>query len=141
MMFRGRPRRNKSRIVDYRHLNEVLSKDPRRGKILITRRPPFEVKAPNVRKVWVAKVQHPEAVPPTKLHVIEQIIWNQLNKTASDVILDAFEYLMIENGVEPTLRFVGKIRDMTLMRDSEFYVTVSNGLDERVLNILRRIVE
>ncbi len=97
---------------------------------------------PNVRKVWVTKVPHPEAVPPTKLHVIEQIIWNQLNKTASDVILDAFEYLMIENGgVEPTLRFVGKMRDMTLMRDSEFYVTVSNGLDERVLNILRRIVE
>lgn len=91
--------------------------------------------------MWVTKVPHPEAVPPTKLHVIEQIIWNQLNKTASDVILDAFEYLMIENGVEPTLRFVGKMRDMTLMRDSEFYVTVSNGLDERVLNILRRIVE
>ncbi|WP_258083972.1 DUF835 domain-containing protein [Thermococcus thermotolerans] len=141
MMFRGRPRRRGSRVIDYRRLDDVLAKNPQRGKILITRRPPFEVKAPNVYQVWITKVSHPKAVHPSRLHVIEQIVWDRLGNKKSDVVLDAVEYLMIENGVEPTLRFVSKIRDMAVMRNSDFYVTVSDGIDTKVLNILRRIVE
>ena len=141
MMFRGRPRRRGSRVIDYRRLNDVLARNPHRGKILITRKPPFEVKAPNIHHVWVTKVSHPAAVPPSRLHVIEQIVWDRLENNKSDVVLDAVEYLMIENGVEPTLRFVSKIRDMAIMRNSDFYVTVSDGIDSKVLNVLRRIVE
>ncbi|KUH33220.1 hypothetical protein APY94_06810 [Thermococcus celericrescens] len=141
MRFRGRPLKKDSRILDYRRLDEILKKNPNKGKILITRRPPFEVSRPNVYLMWITKVSHPNAVSPSKLHAIEQMVWEQLQDEDVDVILDAIEYLMIENGVEPTLRFVSKLRDMTLLTNSEFYVTVSDGLDSRVLNILRRIVE
>jgi len=141
MMFRGRPLRKESRILDYRRLNDILVRNPHREKILITRRSPFEVNAPNVYQIWITKVAHPNAVHPSKLHVIEQIVWDKLQDNKSDVVLDAIEYLMIENGVEPTLRFVGKIRDMAVMKNSDFYVTVSDGLDDRLLNVLRRIVE
>nr|WP_232461996.1 DUF835 domain-containing protein [Thermococcus siculi] len=108
---------------------------------MITRRAPSELNGHNVNHIWVTKVPHPNAVPPTRLHVIEQMVWEQIQRENTDVILDAIEYLMIENGVEPTLRFVGKLRDMTVMSDLDFYVTVSDGLDRRIINILRRIVE
>ncbi|NJE60206.1 DUF835 domain-containing protein [Thermococcus sp. 21S7] len=127
--------------MDYRRLDDILAKNPGREKILITRRPPFEVSAPNVYPVWITKVSHPNAVHPSRLHIIEQIVWDKLQNEKSDVVLDAVEYLMIENGVEPTLRFVSKIRDMAVMKNSDFYVTVSDGLDDRILNVLRRIVE
>jgi hypothetical protein len=141
MMFRGRSLKRESRILDYRRLNDILVRNPKRGKILITRRAPFEVSAPNVYQIWITKVSHPNAVHPSRLHVIEQIVWDRLQNEKSDVVLDAVEYLMIENGVEPTLRFVSKIRDMAVMKNSNFYVTVSDGLDNRLLNVLRRIVE
>jgi len=140
MVFRVKPLRGR-RIVSYHRLNEILSKNSEREKILITRRAPFELKGKNVYQIWLTKVPHPNAVSPSQLHVIEQIVWDRLNEKRSDVVLDAIEYLMIENGVEPTLRFVSRLRDMTIMKKSDFYVTVSDGIDNRVLNILRRIVE
>ncbi|WP_460127407.1 DUF835 domain-containing protein [Thermococcus prieurii] len=110
-------------------------------KVLITRKMPGEVSDSNVIHIWVTRVRHPQAVEPTNLYVIEQRVWDSLSKGARNVILDAFEYLLLENGLERTLRFVGKLRDMTLLSNSNFYVTVSDGIDERVLAMLKRIVE
>ncbi|ASJ09548.1 hypothetical protein A3L11_10015 [Thermococcus siculi] len=141
MLLRTRPGYDGSRVVDYRRLEDILRKNRHRKKIVITRRAPSELNGHNVNHIWVTKVPHPNAVPPTRLHVIEQMVWEQIQRENTDVILDAIEYLMIENGVEPTLRFVGKLRDMTVMSDLDFYVTVSDGLDRRIINILRRIVE
>ena len=141
MLLRSRPKLKGSRVVDYRHLERLLQESNHRKKLVITRRAPSELNGHNVDYIWVTKVPHPNAVPPSRLHVIEQIVWEQLQKENTDVILDAIEYLIIENGVEPTLRFVGKLRDMVLMNDRDFYVTVSDGLDGRIINMLRRIVE
>ncbi|WP_240923390.1 DUF835 domain-containing protein [Thermococcus sp. 18S1] len=141
MLLRGRPRYLGSRVVDYRRLNDIIRRNNHRRKLLITRRAPSELDGPNIHPIWVTKVPYPNAVSPSRLHAIEQMVWEQLQNEDVDVILDAIEYLMIENGVEPTLRFVSKLRDMTLLTNSDFYVTVSDGLDSRVLNILRRIVE
>ncbi|WP_240910574.1 DUF835 domain-containing protein [Thermococcus sp. GR6] len=141
MLLKGRPLRSGSRIMDYRRLNDILMKDVDRKKILITRRPPFEIHGHNVHPIWLAKVSHPSAVHPSRLHVIEQAVWEHLQQEEADVVLDAVEYLIIENGVEPTLRFVSKLRDIALLMNSDFYVTVGGGLDDRVFNILKRIVE
>ncbi|NJE85716.1 DUF835 domain-containing protein [Thermococcus sp. CX2] len=129
------------RIINYRYLNEVLKRDPDRIKILITRKPPFDIMGNNIYQIWLTKVPHSNAVHPSRLHVIEQMVWEHLQNGKVDVILDAVEYLMIEHGVEPTLRFVSKLRDMALLMDSNFYVTVSDGLDNKVLILLKRIVE
>lgn len=91
--------------------------------------------------IWVSKAEHPKAVKPTDLHILESIIWRELQNGTKSVILDALEYLMIENGVERALRFVGKLRDMAILTGATFYVTVSEGIDEKTRAMLRRIVE
>ena len=141
MLLRTRPRPLGSRVIDYRRLKSILRKDSRYKKLVITRRSPSEFEGHNINYIWITKVSHPNAVSPSRLHVIEQMVWEQLQMENTDVILDAVEYLIIENGVESTLRFVGKLRDMALMKGRNFYVTVSDGLDSRILNMLRRIIE
>ena len=141
MMLRARPKYIGSRVIDYRYLDDLLRRNTHNKKLVITRRAPSELNGQNVSYIWVTKVPHPNAVSPSQLHVIEQRIWEQLQREDMDVILDAVEYLMIENGVEPTLRFIGKLRDMALMKNREFYVTISDGLEGRIINMLRRIVE
>ncbi|ASJ11009.1 hypothetical protein A3L12_06685 [Thermococcus sp. P6] len=133
-------RRENPRIVDYHQLDGLVKRNPHREKILVTRRHPSKFNRDNVRVVWVTRVSHPDAVPPGKLHVVEQIIWDRLNEGPADVILDALEYLILENGLESTLRFVAKLRDMALLKGSNFFVTVSDGIDDRTLNLLRRII-
>ncbi|WP_367884487.1 DUF835 domain-containing protein [Thermococcus sp. JCM 11816] len=96
----------------------------------------------DVVPIWVSKAEHPKAVKPTDLHILESIIWRELQNGTKSVILDALEYLMIENGVERALRFVGKLRDMAILTGATFYVTVSEGgIDEKTRAMLRRIVE
>ncbi|NJE53720.1 DUF835 domain-containing protein [Thermococcus sp. 21S9] len=140
MLLKGKIRRGPQKVLDYRVLPSVLKALPDR-KVLITRKMPEEVPDSNIIHIWVTRVRHPQAVDPTNLYVIEQRVWDSLSKGAKNVILDAFEYLLLENGLERTLRFVGKLRDMALLSDSNFYVTVSDGVDERVLAMLKRIVE
>ncbi|WP_099211269.1 DUF835 domain-containing protein [Thermococcus henrietii] len=140
MFLKGKSRGGLQTVLDYRRLSTVLRSIPDE-KVLITRKMPGEVSDSNVIHIWVTRVRHPQAVEPTNLYVIEQRVWDSLSKGARNVILDAFEYLLLENGLERTLRFVGKLRDMTLLSNSNFYVTVSDGIDERVLAMLKRIVE
>ena len=128
--------------MDYRDLYSLLHKRPERRKILITRRPPSEITGGNVYSIWLTKVEHPGGVDPSRLHVLEQTVWDQMKVNGGvDVILDALEYLMMEHGVEQTLRFVSRLRDMAMIMNSRLYVTVSGGIDERTLALLRRLIE
>jgi len=140
MFLRGKVYSETQRILDYRDLPAILRR-LKGEKVLITRKMPGEVSYPDVIHIWVTRVRHPDAVEPTNLHIIEQRVWNSLSKGTRNVILDAFEYLLLENGLERTLRFVGKLRDMALISNADFYVTVSEGIDNRVLTMLKRIVE
>lgn len=141
MLMRGRTQSKIPRVLNYTHLPRLISLTPDR-KILITRKIPGEFSNSNVVHIWVTKLRHPQAVEPTNLHIIEQRVWDLLSTGgAKSVILDAFEYLLLENGLEKTLRFVGKLRDIALLSNADFYVTVGDGVDERVLAMLKRIVE
>ena len=139
-MLLRKMRRETKKVLDYRVLHDILRVLPEK-KVLITRKMPGEFADQRVVHIWVTRINHPQAVDPTDLYVIEQKVWDSLSKGAKNVILDAFEYLLLENGLERTLRFVGKLRDMALLSNSNFYVTVSDGVDERVLAMLKRIVE
>ena len=139
-MLLKRTRRKTKRVLDYRVLPQMLMELPG-SKVLITRKMPGHFRDSGVVHIWVTRISHPNAVDPTNLHVVEQRVWDSISMGAKSVILDAFEYLLLENGLERTLRFVGKLRDMALLSNSDFYVTVSDGLDERVLAMLKRIVE
>ena len=128
------------RVINYRTLPAILETISDK-KILITRKMPGEIPTQNIVHIWVTRVRHPNAIEPANLHVIEQKVWNALLDNSGTVILDAFEYLLLENGPERTLRFVGKLRDIAILSNSDFYVTVSDGIDERILAMLKRIVE
>jgi hypothetical protein len=142
MLLRRRGANKNSVVVDYRNLHSLLYKRPERRKVLITRRPPAEVTGRNIYPIWITRIEHPGGVDPSRLHVLEQMVWDQMEMNGEiDVIVDALEYLMMEHGVEQTLRFVSRLRDMAMVMNSNLYVTVSGGIDERTLALLRRLVE
>lgn len=132
---------NETPVIDYKALPKLLNRFSGKNVLLITRRHPDHIKDVNGEIIWISKTNHPKAVHPSRLHAIEQITWESLNNGVDGVILDALEYLMVEHGIEKTLKFVGKLRDMTMYKNRNFYVTISDGLDEKVLALLRRIVE
>ncbi len=128
-------------VIDYKDVERILNRDSNRYKILITRKHPRLIKSQNVYSIWISKLEHPQAVHPSQLYKIEHLALEQAQKGESDIILDALEYLMIEHGVIPVLRFVGKLRDMAILTNSNFYVSVSDGIDEKTKALVRRIVE
>lgn len=131
---------NQGPVVDYRELDRLLAQGSYK-KLLIMRQPIINSAPSDVVPIWVSKAEHPKAVKPTDLHILESIVWRELQNGTKSVILDALEYLMIENGIERALRFVGKLRDMAILTGATFYVTVSDGIDEKTRAMLRRIVE
>ncbi|GAB6101460.1 DUF835 domain-containing protein [Thermococcus atlanticus] len=128
-------------VIDYRDVEKILNRNTTRHKILITRKHPRLIKPQNVYPIWISKLEHPQAVHPSQLYRIEHLTWEHAQRQPSDIILDALEYLMIEHGVVSTLRFVGKLRDMAVLTNSNFYVSVSDGIDEKTKALIRRIVE
>ncbi|WP_461866352.1 DUF835 domain-containing protein [Thermococcus sp.] len=128
-------------VIDYKDVEKILNKDAYRAKILITRTHPKRIKNQNVYPIWISKLEHPQAVHPSQLYLIENLILEHAKQQHSDIILDALEYLMIEHGVTPILKFVGKLRDIAILTNSNFYVSVSDGLDEQTKALVKRIVE
>ena len=130
------------KLIDYKDRPNLLQRLSSKNLLLITRRPPEALNNPNGKVIWISRVDHPNAIHPSRMHALEQTVWESLKGGETDgIILDALEYLMVEHGTEPVLKLVGKLRDMAVYNDKEFYVTVSNGLDDRFLALLKRIVE
>ncbi|ASJ07455.1 hypothetical protein A3L08_09050 [Thermococcus pacificus] len=129
-----------SGLINDEELWRVLRSNPSRQKIVITRKNNLN-DLRNTRTIYLSKVSRPGYFDPSKLYVLEQNLWRHLQNSPSDVILDAFEYLAIENGLETALKFTGKLRDMAVLTGSRFYVTVSDALEERTIHLLRRILD
>ncbi|WP_297508710.1 DUF835 domain-containing protein [Thermococcus sp.] len=141
MLLRGRRTPEKySRFISPERVSKLLKNNGRRKIVFITRNPD-EKPGKNVSLLWISSIEHPKAINPRKLHVIEQKVWDELNRENAVVVLDGLEYLLLENGPETTLRFVGKLRDMAILTNSNIYIVVSEAIDEKIRNLLRRIVE
>ncbi|WP_084593953.1 DUF835 domain-containing protein [Palaeococcus ferrophilus] len=110
-----------------------------RNVVWITRSPPNDESREKVH-IWISKVEHPKAVHPSRLYVIEESLRRSLQPN-SVIVFDAFEYIKVEQGTEAALRFVGKLRDLALMKSSKFVVSASDALDKRERVLLKRIVE
>ncbi len=126
-------------VVHYSKVSEILRRFSNRKKVLITRNP-SDCRDRFTLCIWVSKIEHPDAVSPSDLHIIEQKILELINESPI-IVLDAFEYLMMEQGLETALKFAGKLRDIALLNNSGFIVTISEGLDDRTVALLKRIVE
>ncbi|AIF69379.1 hypothetical protein PAP_04840 [Palaeococcus pacificus DY20341] len=128
------------KVIHYSELSEILSIFSEEEKIMITREPPKE--ETNTIYFWLSKVEHPNAISPTKLYILEEAVRAALKDNKGKVIIfDAFEYIKVENGTTAALRFVGKLRDMALLSNSKFVISVSDALDEREKAFLKRIID
>lgn len=110
-----------------------------RNVVWITRKPPNGDSGEKIH-IWISKVEHPAAVHPSRLYVIEESLRKNLQPN-SVIVFDAFEYIKVEQGTEAALRFVGKLRDIALLKSSRFVVSASDALDRRERALLQRIVE
>jgi hypothetical protein len=68
------------------------------------------------------------------------LVENELSKRRPVLVFDGIEYLIVENGLVGTLKFLGKIRDMAALHSSEMYITVSDALDPKELAMIRRVL-
>jgi|Deesub1362B_J571_1020462.scaffolds.fasta_scaffold00024_130 hypothetical protein len=126
-------------VIPYSELDNFIKTHNGRKKLVITRKPLTDNK--DAKYIWVSKVKHPNAIHPSDLHIIEQKVLETLNKESVIVVLDAFEYIMMEQGLDTALKFACKLRDMALLNNSNFVVTVGEGLEEKELALLKRVIE
>ncbi|WP_456321549.1 DUF835 domain-containing protein [Palaeococcus sp. (in: euryarchaeotes)] len=146
-LIRRRSERNTSQstsprfceIIDHRDVERIYSRMEDKA-IIITRKPPRREKE---TYFWISKVEHPKAIHPSQLYIIEENVRKHLQKSRNNevVIFDAFEYIKIEQGSESAYKFVGKLRDLTILSGSKFIVSISDALDEKEKALLKRIIE
>lgn len=117
-----------------------LLKDTQATVLAITRNPwVYEELGERVKKVWVSMAVE-KAVPPTKLHVMQDAVIRFLRDAGRGIILiDCVEYLILYNDFETVFKFLTSLKDYAMVMDSTLVVAVKRGtLSERELTILER---
>ena len=90
--------------------------------------------------MWLSEVGDENSVSPRALYRLEALVNNELSRRKPVLVFDGVEYLILENGLRGTLKFLGKIRDMAALHGSEMYVAVSDALGPRELAMIRRVL-
>ena len=114
--------------------------------LLVARDPPnlvaekLNVNDKRLKVVWISTVDHPSAVNPRDLYKLEFVIVRDVSTRRSVVILDGIEYLILESGLAPTMKFLAKINDITLVNNSKLYVVLGDSLGEKEVALIKRIL-
>lgn len=122
-------------------INKLSSNRP---VLLVGRNPPqlmaerLGVNDSRLRMIWLSAVDHPNAVSPRDLYKLEFHIARDVSTRKSDVILDGIEYLILESGLVPTLKFLAKVNDITILNGSRLHLVLGDALGEREVALLRR---
>ncbi|WP_461865964.1 DUF835 domain-containing protein [Thermococcus sp.] len=118
----------------------TLLQDTEASVLAITRNPEGYSKfGTRVNKVWVSMAVE-TAIPPTKLHVIQDMVINFLKSVGRGIILiDCVEYLILYNDFPAVFKFLTALKDYVLLMSSTLVVAIKRGtLSERELIILER---
>ncbi len=98
-------------------LEALLQKMQSAGNgILITREPPRGT-APTFPVFWITRVaqkspnENITVVPPTNIGILIDLVRRHLEKGHSLVVIDCFEYLVLENGFENAFKFLLSLKD------------------------------
>ena len=122
-------------------VNKLSSNRP---VLLIGRDPPqlivrkLGVNDSRLRLLWLSTVEHPNAVSPRDLYKLEFYVTKDVSTRKSDVILDGIEYLILESGLVPTLKFLAKVNDITFLNGSRLHLVLGDALNDREVALLRR---
>ena len=111
-----------------------------RRLLAITRHPrPYEEHG--IPYVWVSNVPAENAVRPTQLAPLLHRVLSSVDETTF-IIVDGLEYLVLNNGFEPVMKFLMNLKDNLLTRNAGMVVIVDpKTLDERQMNMLMREFE
>jgi hypothetical protein len=136
-----------SPLVPHESLGKLISNKLNSNNVLlITRTHPklvfriFRDSEGRLNVVWLSDVGGENSVSPRALYRLEALIQNELSKRRPVLVFDGIEYLILENGLTGTLKFLGKVRDMAALHDSEMYVSVSDALGPKEQALLRRVL-
>ena len=78
------------------------------------------------------------AISPTKIEILTDLIARALNQGYRTVYVEAFEYLMLENGFENTVKFILNIKDRVVAESGTLVLVVN---PEVLTEKQRRIIE
>ncbi len=112
--------------------------------LFVARNPPslvtekLKVNDKRLKVVWISTVDHPSAINPRDLYKLEFVISKDISTRKSIVIVDGVEYLILESGLAPTIKFLAKINDITLVNNSKLYVVLGDSLGEKEVALIKR---
>jgi len=121
--------------------------------VLVTREDLESIKRevhPNALIFWVTRAAEGQisdtpsvyAIGPGRIDILTHFISSAFDRGYGIVVIDAFEYLVLENGFDKTLRFLLNIKDRVLLRNGTMALIIDEGsLDERQLSIVKREFE
>ncbi|BAD84880.1 hypothetical membrane protein, conserved, containing DUF835 domain [Thermococcus kodakarensis KOD1] len=115
--------------------------------VLITRDPPKDLR-PLFQVFWVTKAAKGQvsdniiAVSPTDIGILVDIVKKYLDSGHSLVVLDGFEYLVLENGFESTLKFLLSLKDFAISQGGTLVLLLEpRAFSEKQLKIIQREFE
>jgi len=91
--------------------------------------------------LWLTKIEGENCVYPTRLPYLHQTLVDFMREDDAPkvVLLDGFEYLVLENGFESIFKFLTSLRDYALLNNAVILLPVfGNALDEREYALLNR---
>ena len=133
-------------IIPPSQLRSLLVKklSSNRPALVIVRNPPelmvrkLDISDGRLKFLWLSEVDHPDAISPRDLYKLEFVIARDVSTRRSDVVIDGIEYLILEAGFTPTLKFLAKIRDLTLVNGSYLHLILGDTLEDRKIALIRR---
>ncbi|MCO6040370.1 DUF835 domain-containing protein [Thermococcus alcaliphilus] len=115
-----------------------------RKAIIITRQNPEGLRAKfgsNVPILWLAKIDKPGTVYPRNLERLahELVTFMRSEKGPKSIVIDGFEYLVVENGFDSVFKFLTSLKDHALLTDTVIVVPImKEALDEKQYALLLR---
>ncbi|CAI1493819.1 conserved protein of unknown function [Thermococcus nautili] len=127
----GEPRIQRGAYLVYAStLKDVL--DIVRGrKVLFVTRHPELLQGSNLPYIWVSKILSRYSVNPTNLHILLHEISKSVDRNTV-IVLDALEYLILENGFKSVMKFLTTLKDIVIEKNATLLLVVEkNALDEK----------
>ncbi|MFA4646377.1 DUF835 domain-containing protein [Pyrococcus kukulkanii] len=94
--------------------------------------------------IWISKVQHEDAVSPTRLEYLTQRLADFLKSVDVDkvILIDCVDYLVLENGEDAVFKFVTTLKDFATLNRGILIVSIEKeALSEKAYNFLTSELE
>ncbi|QDA32078.1 DUF835 domain-containing protein [Thermococcus indicus] len=117
-------------IVSEQDVNEIIRLSSGKKILFVTRRPEI-MKNLEIPYIWVTKVPGEHSIDPSDMHILLHKIAKSMDEETV-IVLDAVEYLILENGFGPTMKFLTALKDITLEKKATLLILLNTeSLEKR----------